>query len=143
MLPAAHLGVVLVPFGLIDFRLVEGFADGVLHAHAGGGVAGGVGRRSTAAADNGIAGALGVLAQSELDAGSCAFEDEALRVLAPAHLNRQGTAADGVGRAVQDVGGGDAAGERAVDGDVFGVEHVANVHHGGYGHASLVDAALD
>ena len=40
-------------------------------------------------------------------------------------------AANGVGRAVEDVGRGDAAGQRAVDGDVLGIEHVPDIDHRG------------
>ena len=89
-----------------------------------------------------IAGALGVFAERELDAGSGAFEDHALRVLAPAHLERQRLAADGVGGAVQDVGRGHAAGQRAIDRDVLGVDDVLDIDHRGDADAAFVDAAI-
>src|ERR1019366_2291711 len=67
----------------------------------------------------------------------------ALGTLAPTQLDGQGLAADGVGGAVQDVGGGDAAGQRAVDGDILRVEHVLDIDHGGDADAAFVDAAID
>ena len=135
------LGVVVVPLRLVDFGVVEGFADDIFHAHAGGGIA----ALLCLAVDGhagGVAGALGILAEGELDAGSGAFEDHALGILAPAHLDGQGLAADRVGGAVQNVGGGDAAGQRAVDGDVLGIEDVLDIHHRGDADAAFVDAAI-
>ena len=72
--------------------------------------------------------------------GSGAFEDHVVGVLAPAHLDHGAFAADGVGAAVENVGGGDAAGERAVDGDVVGIEHVFDADHRGDRDAAFVDA---
>ena len=90
----------------------------------------------------GLPGTLGVLAQRELDARHRTFEDHPLRILAPAHLQHDGLAADRVGRAVQDVGGGHSAGQRAVDGDVLRVDHVLDVHHRRDRHAALIDVAV-
>ena len=142
--PRGHRRVVRVPFGLVSLGFVERFANHVLHAHAGGRIA----RLhrcapSSAAAALRIAGALGIFAQRELDAGRGACEDHLLRVLAPAHLEHQGLPADGVGRAVQNVGRGHAAGQRAVNGDVVGVDDVLDVHHRGDRDAAFVELPSD
>ena len=139
---AGFFRVVSVPLGLVDFGIIEGLADDIFHAHAGGGIAALLGLSIDGHA-GGVAGALGIFAEGELDAGGGAFEDQALGVLAPTHFDGQGFAADGVGGAVENVGGGDAAGEGAVDGDVLGIEDVADIHHGGDADAAFVDTAID
>ena len=48
-LALGHFGVVFGPCGLISFRVVEGFADDVLNAHSGGGIAHRAGPRAAAA----------------------------------------------------------------------------------------------
>ena len=85
--------------------------------------------------------ALDVFTQRELDAGLRAFEDQRLRIAAPAQLDDLALPADGVGRTVQHVGRGQAAGELAVDRHVGGVQHIGHAHFGGDGVAELVDAA--
>src|SRR4029077_4515492 len=62
--------------------------------------------------------------------------------LAPAQLDHNGLAADGVGAAVQNIGDGNAAGQIAVNIDIVGVENVRDIHDGGNGDAALVDAAV-
>src|SRR5206468_4104367 len=44
--------------------------------------------------------------------------------------------------AVQNVGRSDAAGQRAVNRDVLGVDYVLNIDHGGNGNTPLVDVAV-
>ena len=123
------LGLVVVPGLLICFGVGEGFADHILDAHAGGGIAADSVLTRPAVR---VAGALRIFAEGELDAGLGAFEDHVVRVFAPAHFEHGAFAADGVGAAVQDVGGGDAARQRAVDGDVVGIENVFDADHGGH-----------
>src|ERR1019366_2541701 len=89
-----------------------------------------------------IAGALRVLAQRELDARRGPGENHFLRALAPPHLQRQRLPADRVGRTVQDVGGGHAARQRAVDRDVVRVDDIPDVHHRGNRNTAFVDAAV-
>ena len=96
----------------------------------------------TSTAD-GIAGTFWIFSQSELDAGNGAFKDQVLRAFSPAHFEHQSLAADGIGGAMQDVGAGDAAGQGSINGDVFGVDDVLDVHHGGDGHAAFIDVSID
>ena len=86
MFALGHLGVVGVPIRLIALGVVEGFADDVFHAHAGGGIAR-HGSGACAASTLRIAGAFGVFAQRELNARGGAGENHFLRALAPAHLH--------------------------------------------------------
>ena len=124
-----RFGVVGVPLGFVDFGVVEGLADDVFDAHAGGGIARLLGLAAEAAGC-GLPARLGFSPRANLMPGVAPSKIMALGVLAPAHFERQGFAADGVGGAVQNIGGGDAAGERAVDGDVLGIEDVVDVDHG-------------
>ena len=86
---------------------------------------------------------LGIFAERELDAGQRAFERELRGGLAPAELDDDGLAADGIGAAVQNVGDGDAAREIAIDVDVVGIENVGDVGDRRDGDAAFVDAAVD
>src|SRR5205085_3296549 len=63
--------------------------------------------------------------------------------MAPLPLYDLTLSADGIGGAVQDERGGGAAGELAVDVDVFAGEHVADAHHAAVRQRDLVDASLD
>ena len=126
--------LILLPLAAVLAGFDERLTDDVHHAHARGRVAAG------RALGRGEIRPLGVFAQGEFDARRRALEQQSLGVGAPAQLDDGVFAADGVGAAVQDVGGGDAAGQVAVDVDVIGVEHVFNAGHGANGHAALVDA---
>ena len=112
----------------------EAVGEDLLHAHAGLRVAGGKGVAPV--------GLLDVLAEGELDALGRAVELERFWADAPAELDDLVLPADRVGRAVEDVGGGGAAGELAVDGDVVGVDEVADADFRGNGLGAFVDAAV-
>ena len=84
-----------------------------------------------------------VLAQGELDAGQRAGNHQIARPgLAVAQLDDHRLAADGVGAAVEDVGGGGAAGEAAIDVDVARVEHVFHAGHRADRDAAFVDRVV-
>ena len=87
-----------------------------------------------------IARALRILAQRKLDAGHGPFENDVVRILAPAQLDHCTLAADRVGAAVQDIGGRDAARQRAVNGDIFGVQYVFDPHHRRDRNRAFIDA---
>ena len=61
---------------------------------------------------------------------------------APAKLDHLVLSADRIGRAVQDVRRGDAAGQLAIDVDVGGIDEVADAHFGRDRLARFVDAAV-
>src|SRR5260370_38644493 len=84
--------IVVVPMVVIGPGVGEGGADGFFDAHARGGIAARAGEATEIAA-------LGVFSESELDSGECAFEGKFGSGLAPAELDDDGLAADGVGRA--------------------------------------------
>ena len=132
--PAGRL--VRPPLGAVVLGLAKGLADDVHDAHPRCRVA----RRHAGEAEPRP---LGVLAQGELDPLGRSGKAQAVGVGAPAQLDHRVAAADRVGRAVKDVGGGDTTGERAVDRNVVGVEHVLDGHHRGHREGSLVAAALD
>ena len=60
---------------------------------------------------------------------------------APAQFYQRRLAADGVGRAVQQLRSHYAAGQVAVNVYVFGVDHVADAHFAGHGLGAFVYAA--
>jgi hypothetical protein len=125
-------------FGLpaaIVARGHEPLADEARHAHARGRVALRVPRR--------VAPPLRVLAQRELDALRRAGERELVRRRRVAQLEDRVLAADGVGRSVEGVDGGQAAGQLAVDRDIERIEHVADADLRRDGVAGLVHAAVD
>src|SRR6267154_915972 len=126
--------VVGVPGRFVIAGFGERAANGFFHAHARGGIA-----RGSAGAE---IGALGIFAQSELDARQRAFKGELGGGLTPTQLDDDGLTADGVGAAVQDIGGGHAAGEVAVDGNVVRVEHVGDVDDRGDRDAAFVDVTI-
>src|SRR5690606_36775963 len=80
-------------------------------------------------------------ADRELDALRRTLEDQALAVSAPAELDDGAPVADRVRAAVQDVHGGDAARERAVDADVVRVEHALDPDHRADADRTLLDRA--
>ena len=86
-------------------------------------------------------GLLHVLAQRELDAGRRGVEDQILRAGPVAQLDDTALAADGIGRAVEQVDGGDSAGELLVKVVRLGIHHVADADHGGGGQRGFVDGA--
>src|SRR5690606_28871236 len=75
----------------------------------------------------------------ELDALRRALEEQIVGVRAPAELDDGVLPADRVRAAVQDVHGGDAAGERTVDADVIRGEHVLDADHRADADGALVD----
>src|SRR5262249_52597945 len=133
------LGIVSVPFGLVSLSVIEGFANYIFYAHAGRRVAGG---SYVNAATGGVPGAFGILAEREFDAGSRAFEDQALGVLAPTHFGGQSLAADRVCGTMQNICRGNAARQRAIDGDIFGVDDVLDIDHGGNAGRPFIDPAI-
>ena len=44
---------------------------------------------------------------------------------------------------MEDIGRGDAAGQRPIDRDVLGVDHVPDIDHRGHRHAAFIDPAID
>src|SRR5208283_654228 len=136
-LAAGVARLIILPRGLILAGLDEGLANDVLDAHARAGIAqilGAAARWILAA----LAGALGVLTERELDAGFGFLHYQAVGVAAPAHFDHDVEAADGVGRAVQQVGGGGAAGQIAVDGRILGIDDIAHGDHGRDGDGAFI-----
>jgi hypothetical protein len=86
---------------------------------------------------------LGIFAKGELDAGQSSFKRKLRGRLAPAQLDDHGLAADGIGAAVENVGGGDAAGKIAVNVDVVGIQNVGDIRDRGYGDAAFIDVAVN
>src|ERR1700691_3407382 len=134
---AVDLGFVIAPFLLVGAGLGQGLANDILHTHAAGGIAQSGG---SSEAVSGRPRALDVFAQGKLDAGRGTFEDQPLGVFAPAHLHHLALAADGVGAAVQYVGGSHTAGQSAVDIDIVRVDNILNPHHRRDGHRAFIDA---
>jgi len=118
--------VPLVPFLLVILGRPERSPDDLLDPHAGVRIA--------------ILATLDVLAEGELDGGRDAVDEH---VLGPvglvAQLDDGGLATDGVGRAVQHLGRGEAAGELPVPGLVGGVEDVLDAHFRGHRVRPFVD----
>src|SRR5262249_31501358 len=128
-----RLAVLLLPAAVVTGRL-EALPDQLGDTHARPRIA----RRRVAPV-----GLLGVLAQCELDALGRAHEDQVVRPAAPPPLRDLRLAADRVGRAVQDVRDGRAAGELAVDRDVERVEDVPDADLRRHVVRALVDVAVD
>src|SRR5690348_13883892 len=131
-----HLRVVILPLLLIDFRFGERFTDHILHAHARSWIPEVAGGPEAV----GIAGALRVLAERKLDPRHRALEDHVVGILAPAHLEDSTLAADRVGAAMQNIGRGDTARQRAIDLDVLRIEYIFDAYHRGNRDAAFVDA---
>ena len=112
----------------MGFGLGEGLADHILDANAGGGIPRS-GRRARDRPSRGIAGALRIFSQRKLQSRRRAFENQSLRVLAPAQLDGDALPADGVRRAVQHVDSRQSAGQRAVNRDVLRIDHILDVGH--------------
>src|SRR5215831_5745196 len=91
MFPSHCARVVVVPLRFVGLGLNKGGADGVLDSHASRGVPGGVLCRAAA---RGIACALWVLSQGELDTRSGAFKKHLLSALAPTQFHHHRLAAD-------------------------------------------------
>ena len=85
---------------------------------------------------------LGIFAEREFYARQRSFKRQFAGGPAPTQLDDGGLAADGVGAAVQDVGGGHAAGQVVVNDDIVGVQDVLDVDHRRDAHAAFVDAAI-
>ena len=129
---------IIHPLLLILTRIGEGLTDDILNAHARRRIA----CRTSAAAANvrsRIASALRIFSQRELDARRGTFKQDALRIFTPAHFRNRCHAANRVGAAMQNVRGGDAACECAIDRDVFGIEYIADANHRRDRHAAFVD----
>src|SRR6202011_2755329 len=113
--PAACYALVVgIPRRFVVARFSEGGTNGFLYAHARDGI-------THSSSDTEI-GALGIFSESKFDAGQCTLERELRRGLAPAKLDHNGLSTDGVSAAVQDIRGGYAAGEVAIDGNVVGIK---------------------
>src|SRR6266566_2016861 len=135
LLACSGAAAVVLPHFLLVARFGESCADRLFDAHARGRVP----RRLAEAAE---IRALGVLSESEFDSRHRALEGQFFRGLAPAQLNNDSLAADGVRAAVQDVCRGDAARQVAIDVDVVGIEYIRDVRDGRNGDAAFVDAAV-
>src|SRR6267142_1511943 len=135
LLSRSNLLVVAVPRVLVIARFGERSANCFFNSHSGGGIA-------TLAPGNGKIGTLGIFTQGELDARERAFERKLRSGLSPAQLNHDGLAADGIGAAVKNVRGGNAAGEVAIDRNVIGIENFRYIRDGRNGDAAFVDAAI-
>src|SRR5262249_49094282 len=131
--PAA---VVFLPLALVGPGARERVANHVLDAHPRARIA----RRITGWRPRAAAAAPWGPAKRELDARHRALEREILGPrLAPSQLDDVVLAADRIRAAVQDVGGGDAASEIAVDVDVARIEHIVDAGHRAHRGSALVD----
>ena len=127
-------------YRILNDCVLTGFGEAVAHggfdAHAGLGVAGGV-----VVAPVGL---FDIFAQRELDAGLCALEVHVLWFgTAPAEFDGFGLSAHRVCRAVEELCGGEPAGEFAVEADVSRVEGVFDAALGGDGLSGFVDAEAE
>src|SRR5205085_10591040 len=104
-------GAILVPLALVVARAREGVANGLFHAHAR--------HRITPRRARNVeaVGAFHVFAERELDAGRRTLKDEVAGRVAVTKFEHSVLPADGVGRAVQRVDRGRAAGQLAIDVD--------------------------
>ena len=84
---------------------------------------------------------LDVLAEREFDARFGTHIFEAFGIKAPAEFDHLVLPADGVGRAVQQIGGGDATCKLPVDVDVGGIDDIPHAHLSGDRAGGFIDVA--
>ncbi len=125
--------VVVIPVFFVVTRFAERAANGLFHPHARGGISPGLTRDAKVRT-------FGVFAKGELDAGHRAFKRKLCRGLAPAQLDDQRLTADGIGRAVKNIRGGDSARQITVNVDILGIEDFRHVHNRRDGNAAFINA---
>ena len=123
------LFVEVLPCFLIFAGIGERFTDHIFNAHARCGVARRASGIARARRRLDVAGAFRIFAEGELDAWCGAFEFQPFPILAPAHFHHLTLTANGVCRAMQDVGSGHSTGQGAIDSDVIGVDDVFDTDH--------------